>query len=399
MAWTFTVDPAATGAMPGAGGTGIPLPSTSPTGATSGFTATAPGRLVDTRRGLGATRLVARQVATIHVGGKVGVTDRAAAVSANFTAVSPDSDGYLTVYPCGNVPNVSTLNFSTGSVTPNQAVVPLSSSGDMCVVSSAATDLLVDVNGALSESGTDHFTPVPPSRILDTRSGLGGSGRRAADTVFELKVRGVAGVSVGATAVAMNVTAVDPDRVGYVTVYPCGSPPNVSNLNVVAGQTRPNLVVVRLSATGTVCLKTAEASTDLIADVAGYLSAGGGASFTPLAPMRVLDTRSTDARLDGASAGVAIPARRTVKVSVAGQRGIPVEIDAVSINITVTGSQGDGYLTAYPCGTLPTASTVNFTVGNDTANAAEVPVDGNGMICLWSSAPTHMIVDVNGVWG
>ncbi len=394
--WSFGVDPAAEDGTPAPPAV---LPVTSPTAQPSQFSAVAPGRLVDTRRGLGATRLTANRAVVVDVAGRLGISSTANSVSANFTVVGPEADGYLTVYPCGgSVPNVSTLNFTAGSSIPNQAVVPLDAKGDLCVVSSAPTDLLIDVNGGLATNGTDRFTTVVPTRILDTRRGLGGSLRRSADSTFELPVRGQAGVPASATAVAMNVTAVDPEQIGYVTVFPCGTPPDSSNLNVLGGQTRPNLVVVRLSASGTVCLRSAESATDLLADIAGYFTPAAAARFTPLSPLRILDTRSSDTRINGGSGAAAIPAQRIVKLLVQGQRGVPVDIDAVSVNLTVTGAVSDGYLTAYPCGSLPNASNVNFTAGVDTANAAQVPIDATGSICLWASAATHVLVDVNGVW-
>ncbi len=398
--WSFTVDPAAAGST-----TPVPppgdLPNTAPTAAPTQFTAVTPGRLVDTRRKLGTGRLIAGRSVIIDVAGRLGITAAATAVSANFTVVGPDSSGYLTVYPCGSgVPEVSTLNFTGGSSIPNQAVVPLDSKGDLCVISSAATDLIVDVNGGLAATGTDRYLAVTPSRILDTRQGIGGSQRRSANTAFELAVRGRAGVPANATAVAMNVTAVDPEQSGYVTVYPCGLTPEASNLNVVSGQTRPNLVIVRLSGTGSVCLKSAESGMDLLADVAGYFTPlAAAAQFTPLSPMRLVDTRSTDSRINGGSGGIAVPAQRVVKVAVAGKRGVPADVDAVSVNLTVAGAQADGYLTAYPCGQLPNASNVNYAAGVDTANSAQVPVSGSGEICLWASSALHILVDVNGVWG
>ncbi len=71
-------------------------------------------------------------------------------------------------------------------------------------------------------------------------------------------------------AVTMNVTAVNAGGTGYITIWPCNrAMPVVSNLNVVAGDTVPNLVNVPIASGGTVCLFTTVA-TDLLADVAGF---------------------------------------------------------------------------------------------------------------------------------
>ena len=46
--------------------------------------------------------------------------------------------------------------------------------------------------------------------------------------------------------------------------------PNASDLNFVAGQTVPNLVVVKVGAGGQISFTNAAGSTDLIGDVVGY---------------------------------------------------------------------------------------------------------------------------------
>ena len=85
----------------------------------------------------------------------------------------------------------------------------------------------------------------------------------------ELIVRGRAGVPTSATAVVLNVTAVDARGPGFITVFPCGSPrPTASSLNFVAGSTVANAVVSKIGPAGTVCLFSYE-STDLVVDVTG----------------------------------------------------------------------------------------------------------------------------------
>ncbi|MDA3028897.1 MAG: hypothetical protein O2925_08865 [Actinomycetota bacterium] len=88
-------------------------------------------------------------------------------------------------------------------------------------------------------------------------------------------VGGAGGVPDGdVSAVALNVTVVDGlagDFGGYVTVFPCGVPPDASNLNFVSGQTVPNSVIAPLSADGDVCLYVF-GSAHLLVDVSGYLT-------------------------------------------------------------------------------------------------------------------------------
>ena len=57
-------------------------------------------------------------------------------------------------------------------------------------------------------------------------------------------------------------------RATYVTVYPCGSRPDASNLNFVSGQTIPNSVIAPVSANGEVCFYV-YGTAHLLADVSG----------------------------------------------------------------------------------------------------------------------------------
>lgn len=78
----------------------------------------------------------------------------------------------------------------------------------------------------------------------------------------------------------LNVTVTQPGQGGYLTVYAGGAArPTASNLNFVAGQTVPNLVVAPIGGDGTVALFNGSASTvQLIADAAGYYLAGSAAT-------------------------------------------------------------------------------------------------------------------------
>lgn len=89
---------------------------------------------------------------------------------------------------------------------------------------------------------------------------------------MDLPVIGRGGVpSSGATAVALNVTATNPSAASYITVYPAGQVrPLASNLNMVAGQTIPNMVIVPLGADGKVTIFDNAGTTDIVVDVLGW---------------------------------------------------------------------------------------------------------------------------------
>ena len=126
----------------------------------------------------------------------------------------------------------------------------------------------------LPSSGSG-IVSLTPARLADTRgSGVKvGSvdGSAAAFRVNVLNRGGLPGSGVG--AVALNVTAANGEDPsiggGYVTVYPCGTRPDASNLNFIAGQTIPNAVIAPVSASGDVCFYV-YGKAHLIVDVSGY---------------------------------------------------------------------------------------------------------------------------------
>jgi uncharacterized protein YkwD len=392
--WTFTVDPAAADWNNGSSGpaevqapTGTSLISM--TGGSTGFSPLPPQRLVDSRTGLGATRLQAGVATPVQIGGTGPVPAGTQAVSINLTAVAPAAAGYLSAYPCNSSPVVSSVNFPAGIDTPNAALVPLDGSGMMCLFSSVDTDVLVDVNGALLGTAPGRFMSLSPNRLADSRQGLGLPGRiQAGSTQSVTLAGGGSPVPAGASAIVMNVTAVDPANDGFVSVYPCGSsPPVVSSLNPRQGETRPNLVVVPLGAGGTVCFYSTS-TTDLLVDVTGYVQTSG-TRFNAVTPTRLADTR----------VGLRLTAGGTLRVPVAGARGLPQSTTAIAANITAVGPSSDGYITAYGCGDpLPATSTLNLQAGNDAANGAQVQLGDDGDLCLYSTVATDLIVDINGIW-
>ncbi|MGH8960169.1 MAG: hypothetical protein ACRDWT_03025 [Jatrophihabitantaceae bacterium] len=114
---------------------------------------------------------------------------------------------------------------------------------------------------------------MAPARVLDTRVGIGAAKKPVSNGgTVAVQVEGQGGVPAsGVSAVVLNVTVTNPTGTGYATVYADGQPkPTASNLNYVAGQTVPNLVVAPVGADGKVDISVYR-STDLFADVSGYI--------------------------------------------------------------------------------------------------------------------------------
>jgi hypothetical protein len=87
-------------------------------------------------------------IVELTVAGRGGVPTTAGAVTLNVTVVNPGSDGFATVYPCGQpVPVASNLNYRAGDVVPNAVISRVGSDGGVCIFADASTQLLADVTG------------------------------------------------------------------------------------------------------------------------------------------------------------------------------------------------------------------------------------------------------------
>jgi hypothetical protein len=94
-----------------------------------------------------------------------------------------------------------------------------------------------------------------------------------------------------ATALALNVTIVDPVLRGYATVWPCGQErPTASNVNFLAGTRVPNNVIAPIGPDGTICLYV-HRTAHVVVDASGWFGAGTPPSFVGATPNRLVDTR------------------------------------------------------------------------------------------------------------
>ncbi|MEQ1702666.1 MAG: hypothetical protein ABMA25_21355, partial [Ilumatobacteraceae bacterium] len=255
----------------------------------SRYRAMSPTRLMDTRasgntfdgqaqRGGALQPNVAR---VLPVAGRAGVPGNASAVMLNVTALGSATNGaYVTVYPCGTVPNTSNINLGAGTTVANAVITSLAANGSVCVISNAAVHVIVDIVGFVPPATA--MTALTPARLLDSRPTAatpaddGVNTVRTAGSITQVTVAGRGGVLVGAKAAILNVAAIGPVGVGYLTVFPCDqNQPNSSNLNFIGGVNRANQVVVKLPTSGVnqgkVCIFTSQ-QTNLIVDVMGQVT-------------------------------------------------------------------------------------------------------------------------------
>ncbi|WP_035799225.1 PKD domain-containing protein [Kitasatospora mediocidica] len=244
--------------------------------AKDGYSPVAPARLLDTRDAAGG-KLAPFSWTSLQVTGRGAVPVGADAVVLNLTATEPTATGYLAVRPSGRSgpPTTSSLNFTPGQTVPGQVIVPVGPDGRIDIYNhSGSTHAVADVLGYYSADSKGLFTPVPPTRLVDTRDA--GGHPVAGGTALGIQVGGAGGVPAGATAAVLNLTETAPTGDGFLTAYPDGiAPPNTSNVNFVAGQTTQNHTLVPIGADGRVeVLNHGAGSTQLIADLFGYFTNG-----------------------------------------------------------------------------------------------------------------------------
>jgi hypothetical protein len=267
-----------------------------------GFVAeSTPQRLLDTRQssaGAPAGVIPAGGVAVARV------APGTEAAVVNITAVGAAVPGFLTAYACDeNRPETSTVNYGapgSGTVTANAAIVRPDDSGAICIYTTSAVHVLVDLAGTFQ--ATSAYVPFDrPARLLDTRAGVGSGNRSefrrvAAGATLALQVTDQLRGELGAAV--LNVTAVNPAAPGFITVHACDAErPVTSNVNFqAAGSVTANMVIARADAEGYVCVYSL-ADVDVVVDIAGTFASGSSTAteknvYQPLDnPTRMLDTR------------------------------------------------------------------------------------------------------------
>lgn len=259
-----------------------------------------------------------------------------------------------------------------------------------------------------SPSGPAPWTSIVPARYLDTRispsattfDGLEeGIGRRAPQQVTMIDIGGRGDVPDDAAGAVVNITAINPSGVGFVTAYPCDvDAPNASSLNFTGGVSLGNEVVAGLDDDGALCVLNST-ETDLAIDVVGFV--GPESPVELVTPARIVETRIGPdlTTVDGESSGVGkLAAGGELFFQVAGRGGVDDDAVAAIVNVTAIGPEQTGYFTVHPClDEVPLASSLNYVAGVNRGNEVVVELDNEGNACLFTSAPAHVTVDVVGL--
>jgi hypothetical protein len=167
-------------------------------------------------------------------------------------------------------------------------------------------------------------------------------------------------------------------------------------LNVGAGRHVTNHAQVSISSGGEVCIYVS-ATMHVVLDMSGWFGATATTRYFAVSPYRAVDTRKSV----GLSGAFAAGANRAVTLapSPSPVDGLPsaATVRAVFAVVAAVQPVASGYLTVHPCQSpVPAVSMVRYVSPNNTANGVTAVDDASGRWCIFSSASTHVVIDVNG---
>jgi len=164
------------------------------------------------------------------------------------------------------LPVVSNINYVTGQVVADLVQTGVTD-GLVCVHSSNKAHIVIDLQGAY-DNGADglRYQAVPPTRLVDTRTGLGSVfGRVAMDARGTAALPSNAPVATTAVpsdvkALVVSMIAVSPRSSGWAEIGPCvepaySTPYKSSTLNFVSGDVVANQAITptRLATGADIC--------------------------------------------------------------------------------------------------------------------------------------------------
>lgn len=266
------------------------------------------------------------------------------------------------------------------------------------LVTSVAPSLSVPASAAGTlPAGTSQFVAVAHTRLADTRAATRfGYVRVDTTRTIRVKAAGVRGIPANATAVVVTITTLGSAGSGVVAAYPSNMLPPVDSklpMNVVltgAGQSRSNMVTVKLAPNGTFDIRKTIA-TELVVDVVGAYAP----ATDPVADGRFVPLYGTHRALNAVA--VAAKSSATVDLDLS---GVPPFATAAVVNITAERANR-GLWTAHARNTTRPATIDLFLDANaqTRSNQTIVPLNGiDSFVHFYSSAGGRVTVDVLGYY-
>jgi spore germination protein YaaH len=352
-----------------------------------------------------------------HVGLATGNFGKVVASSVNVRAAASTSAAIVTTADAGTILAITGGPVSADGYTWYKVTLPIA---EWAPISGVRTDVwvaagdgsttlvapvgapnstVVDLPSGVAPAAGARFVGLAPARLLDTRYGIGLSGAFAHGAARTFTVAGRGGVPTNAVAVTGTLTVVGQSSAGYASLGPStATVARSSVVNAPLGDIRAAGVSVKLGAGGTLAALWTGAGgskASLIFDVSGYFVPGAtGATFVPLTPARLLDTRTGK----GLAGQFTSDAPRSFAVA---DRGVvPADAVAVTGNLTVVAPTSGGYLYVGPtASSTPPSSSLNVLKGDTRAASVTVKLDAGRLGIVWKGTPgakAHVLFDVTG---
>jgi GH25 family lysozyme M1 (1,4-beta-N-acetylmuramidase) len=273
------------------------------------------------------------------------------------------------------------------SPSPSPSPTPSSSSSGSWGPGTSSPDDNPPRADARTAPRNSRYVGVDPVRFVDTRSGIGTRSGRTS----QLTVSVPSQVPADATGVVLNVSVIGPSNTGFLRASAAGAQPTTTALNFATGQSVTGLVVTPMDTQRRVTLTLYTSSSHLVVDLVGYYTAasGTGGHFTPLAPVRFVDTRAGKGTSSGA---------RTGDVTVQVPSSVPADAAGVVLDVSVVDPSGDGYLRLAPSGTTPTTTALNYTGGQSVTGLAITRTNNRSLTVSIAGNPTQLVLDVVGYY-
>jgi hypothetical protein len=342
-----------------------------PAAAGLGYSTVDPVRVLDTRDGMPVS---ARGGISFDLAGRVpaGTT----AVVLNVTAISPSAYTYITAHDRWTArPGVSSLNVRPNEIRSNEVTVTVDPNRPWVTLynHNGNVHLVADLVGYYSPDGEAFFNAMSaPSRLFDSRTS-GGKFFPGGGIILPLDdfVPGL--VPADATALVLNVTAIDPTTDTYLTVGGGWDvPPTTSTVNVELGETTANKAVVAIEDRA-IAVRNNAGRVHAAVDVLGWFGPDGHAYY-PVSPVRAFDSRPT----------ASLPHRGFQRIPL--DHVVPAEAETVAFNLTgIDHYSGGTYLTAFEAGTArPGISQLNLNTLQIASNQTVVPLGVSRAIDLYN---------------
>ncbi len=351
----------------------------------STYTSLPPTRLLDTRLGSGVP-VGQGKVVSVNMADKVPAG--ATAVVFNLTGVQPTLSTFITAYPHEQSrPVASNLNLRAGEIRANLATVTVGADRVVDLYNrSGNTHLIVDLAGYYSTGDAAKFVPLDARWALSTHLG--------ARTTTTLDVSEF--VPSTATAVTINVRGSQATTSTFVTAWPAGTTrPISSTVNIPATAATSNMATVALGPGRTVSLYNHNGELDLNVYLTGFYTPAFGAVFTPVNPLRVLDTR------DGTGTTSAGPMTSDQRLPLRSP-ALPDDAVGAVVNLTgITPTATTELTTTHHTTNVWVPPVVNLVTGQIAANLTVITLEGENpggrtLVHNDSAGSVHVAADLAG---